>query len=287
VVARSLEFRRWATAGNVKLLLPPRQSRGASLGRLDDATGRDNDFHYTNSVDATRKKLGFRMNSKELIRTILFEPILFFLVLLIIRAIFFTTLELVSPARKVMYRSVLLNDLTACFTYAWLVFPLAAYLNSFVPGYHPYPVDVGKIPLALRVVLYFALADFGHYWIHRMMHGQLLWRVHKWHHTPTYMYWLGGVRATVPQQFLVNIPYVLAYPVLDPSPWWIPLAVVTVSTVQNDWVHLNVGWRTKLLEWIIVTPRFHHIHHSAEPLHYMANMGNIFSIWDRLFGTYI
>ena len=27
-------FRRWATAGNVKLLLPPRQSRGASLGRL-------------------------------------------------------------------------------------------------------------------------------------------------------------------------------------------------------------------------------------------------------------
>ena len=31
----------------------------------------------------------------------------------------------------------------------------------------------------------------------------------------------------------------------------------------------------------------HHIHHSADPRHHMANMGNIFSLWDRLFGTYI
>jgi len=99
-----------------------------------------------------------------------------------------------------------------------------------------------------------------------------LWRVHKWHHSPTYMYWLGGVRATLPQQFLVNIPYVMAYLLLDISPWWIMTALGIISTVQNDWMHMNVTWRSNWLEWIFVTPRYHHIHHSVDPRDYMANM---------------
>ena len=50
---------------------------------------------------------------------------------------------------------------------------------------------------------------------------------------------------------------------------------------------LHVRWKTKWINWIFVTPRFHHIHHSTDPRYYLANMGNIFSVWDRLFGTYI
>lgn len=221
----------------------------------------------------------------ELIRHFLLAPLVFGLVLFVARSVFFTALETLWPARAVSYRTVAKNDLIALTAYVWIIFPLAAYLNRVVPGYHPYPAP--EWPLLFRLILYFALADFGHYWIHRLMHTRLFWRVHKWHHSPTYMYWLGGVRATLPQQFLVNISYVLAYPVLEPSPWWMALALGTIAAVQNDWVHLNVGWRTKWLEWILVTPRVHHIHHSADSDHYMANMGNIFSIWDRIFGTYI
>jgi sterol desaturase/sphingolipid hydroxylase (fatty acid hydroxylase superfamily) len=65
------------------------------------------------------------------------------------------------------------------------------------------------------------------------------------------------------------------------------LIVGVISTVQNDWVHMKVSLRWRWLEYLVVTPRFHHIHHSADSRHYMANMGNIFSIWDRMFGTYI
>jgi len=50
---------------------------------------------------------------------------------------------------------------------------------------------------------------------------------------------------------------------------------------------MNVTWRSNWLEWIFVTPRYHHIHHSIDPDYYMANMSNLLSIWDRLFGTYI
>jgi sterol desaturase/sphingolipid hydroxylase (fatty acid hydroxylase superfamily) len=218
---------------------------------------------------------------------ILFSPVVFFFLLFLGRAIFFTTLESIRPAHVVTYRAVVMKDLAASLAYAYLIFPFAAKLSMMVPGHHSFPAGVGELPLPLRVVLYFILADFGHYWIHRLTHTRYFWQVHKWHHSPTYMYWLGGVRATLPQQFLVNIPYVIASPLLDISPWWMALAIGMISTIQNDWMHMNVTWQSNWLEWIFVTPRYHHIHHSTDPQHYMANMANLFSVWDRLFGTYV
>ncbi|MGO9418883.1 sterol desaturase family protein [Roseiarcus sp.] len=44
--------------------------------------------------------------------------------------------------------------------------------------------------------------------MHRLMHTRHFWRFHKWHHSPTYMYWLAGCRATVQQQFPVGVPYI-------------------------------------------------------------------------------
>jgi sterol desaturase/sphingolipid hydroxylase (fatty acid hydroxylase superfamily) len=217
----------------------------------------------------------------------LFSPIVFFFLLFLGRAVFFTTLEIVRPARTVNYRSVIGKDLVANATFVYLIYPLGLRLNHYFPGYHAYPASVGAWPLPLRLLLYLILGDFGHYWIHRLTHTRWLWQVHKWHHWPTYMYWLGGVRTTLPDLFLVNIPYVLAYPLLDLSPWWMVLATGTISVLQNDWMHMNVTWRSDWLEWIFVTPRYHHIHHSADPQHYTLNLASLFTIWDRLFGTYI
>jgi len=50
---------------------------------------------------------------------------------------------------------------------------------------------------------------------------------------------------------------------------------------------MNVTWRSHWLEWIVVTSRYHHIHHSDNPLHYKANLGSLFTLWDRIFGTYV
>jgi sterol desaturase/sphingolipid hydroxylase (fatty acid hydroxylase superfamily) len=137
------------------------------------------------------------------------------------------------------------------------------------------------------VLCYLVVADLGHYWIHRLMHHEYLWRIHKWHHAPDYMYWLMGVRATLPQQVLVNLPYIVAYSFLGLSPWWMVLAVGAGHVLQNDWMHLNVTWRSSWLEWLIVTPRYHHVHHSDQPEHYRANLAALFTAWDRVFGTYV
>jgi sterol desaturase/sphingolipid hydroxylase (fatty acid hydroxylase superfamily) len=217
----------------------------------------------------------------------LFSPVVFFSLLFLGRVIFFTTLEVLRPARRMHYRLVALDDLIACGLYIFVVLPAASYLNRIMPGYHPFPVSISRLPLALRFAIYLVLADFGHYWIHRLHHTQHFWQMHKWHHSPTYMYWLGGVRATIPQQFMVNIPYLLAYPFVSISPWWVGLAITVHSAIQNDWMHMNVTWRSNWLEWLFVTPRYHHIHHSDNPKHYGKNLGNLFTVWDRLFGTYL
>jgi sterol desaturase/sphingolipid hydroxylase (fatty acid hydroxylase superfamily) len=40
------------------------------------------------------------------------------------------------------------------------------------------------------------------------------------------------------------------------------------------------------LNWLIVTPDYHRIHHSAT-LHRGKNLAGTFRIWDMMFGTYV
>jgi sterol desaturase/sphingolipid hydroxylase (fatty acid hydroxylase superfamily) len=51
-------------------------------------------------------------------------------------------------------------------------------------------------------------------------------------------------------------------------------------------MHMNTTWRSQWLEWVFVTPRYHHVHHGDDPALYMRNFGVVFTFWDRLFGTY-
>ena len=37
-------------------------------------------------------------------------------------------------------------------------------------------------------------------------------------------------------------------------------------------MHLNVRFRLPYLEWLLVTPRYHHIHHSSNPEHFTKNL---------------
>jgi sterol desaturase/sphingolipid hydroxylase (fatty acid hydroxylase superfamily) len=161
------------------------------------------------------------VNRQAIVLFILAHVVLF---AFLVRALVFTTLEKVWPARPHSYRPTILNDLTATAAYVWVVVPLAIYFDRFILRYHRFPLDVETVPIPLRLVLYLVVADFGYYWVHRLMHTRYVWRVHMWHHSPPLIYWLAGMRATVPQQFLVNLPYFLMYPILGAVPWWVTMA---------------------------------------------------------------
>ena len=186
------------------------------------------------------------------------SPVLFFGAFFLFRAALWGVIEYFWSARPVAYRKVAAKDFAAQLFHVFLIIPLVVYLYDRVFASYPQPQILQEIPIALRIVLYLLLGDLGYYWMHRLMYTNVLWQAHKWHHSPTYMYWLAGCRATITQQFLVGVPYVLASPVLNPSPWWIYTGLAIFSYLNVDWMHLNtpwgtVGWNGSLLRLGITT----------------------------------
>lgn len=220
-------------------------------------------------------------------RQFVFDHDLFIPLLFTARVIFVTSLEWLVPARKVPYRSILLMDIVGAALVGYLLLPVAWSISERIVIRPVLPEFSSTFPTAASFALYYVVGDFGAYWVHRFLHLGPVWRVHKWHHSPTHMYWLAGYRASLPQQVLFNLPWVAAFSVFGHAPWWMYVTILSSHMLLNDWMHMNVTWRSNWLEWVFVTPRYHHVHHSENSAHANANFGVTFSIWDRLFGTYV
>ena len=68
-----------------------------------------------------------------------------------------------------------------------------------------------------------------------------------------------------------------------------PLVFITVASLNllyQFWVHTRhipkLGW----LEWVLITPSNHRVHHAQNPVYLDRNYGGVFILWDRLFGTF-
>jgi sterol desaturase/sphingolipid hydroxylase (fatty acid hydroxylase superfamily) len=188
-------------------------------------------------------------------------------------------------ARRVAYRKVLARDLGALLVGAFLSIGAGAVLDfvleqlgvvewlRLVPAVPPW----ASIPLGI-------LGVDALYWLHRLLHTSSLWRIHRWHHVPRHMYWLAGIRTSMPQQILYGAtPLILV--ALRLSPVFITVFAL-FGTVTNHWMHANLRFRSRWLEAFLVTPRIHHVHHSIDPRHRGRNFGSLFCIWDRMFGTF-
>lgn len=205
----------------------------------------------------------------------------------------FTFWEKLAPRRQVRYRSNLKNDIGAfavVFTFFLIVGALAAWLEPIlVPAALKEKVtQLGflELPLWGRVVIFYLIWDLSLYWVHRLMHTNWLWPTHRWHHVPTSLWWFVGVRGSFPHIFLTYLPF-LWFQVLS-LPTWLVVPISVHAVVGNAWMHVNItGKWMRPLEWFFVTPRFHVIHHSSKESFYRANLGSMFTIWDRLFGTYV
>jgi sterol desaturase/sphingolipid hydroxylase (fatty acid hydroxylase superfamily) len=194
-------------------------------------------------------------------------------------------LELAKPAHPISYKKGLPLDVVAMLAYQFVMFPIAFRATTWFHLH--YSSFVYDIPLAVRVVVYYLGADLGSYWFHRLMHTRHVWRIHRFHHSATQLYWLAGARATIPQQILFNLPVAFGLPLIADAPVTVLEALVLATIATNDWMHINVAWRSNWLEKIFVTPRYHHIHHSTNAKQHEGNFGVVFSVWDRLFGTYL
>jgi len=129
------------------------------------------------------------------------------------------------------------------------------------------------------------VGDLGLYAMHRFSHTvPWLWRFHVVHHSAEEMDWLIGFRFHPLDLFLTRVA-TLALPVaLGVSP--AAMAVLVAVFGWNSWlVHANVRLRYGALKFLVVSPEFHHWHHSAEREAHNRNYASVVACWDVLFRT--
>ena len=135
----------------------------------------------------------------------------------------------------------------------------------------------------------FVVMDLWTYWWHRLNHRvPLLWRLHKTHHSDpavdvtTSLRFHGG-------ELLVSAALRLALiPMLGLSLAAIALYGATVSIIAQ-FHHANISlvesW-DRFVRLFVVSPSMHKVHHSRVRIETDSNYATVFSLWDRLFGTY-
>lgn len=145
------------------------------------------------------------------------------------------------------------------------------------------------LPLWLTLPGYIVLADFAAYWAHRLLHTGWLWHTHAWHHSPQHLNWLAGLRATPVHILVFLLPYVGAFvlfPFDEAAATGIAMAIL--EALNQHLIHSNVRIpKAAWIERILVTPRYHFVHHNSRAEIANSNYGFIFSVWDRLFGTHV
>lgn len=147
--------------------------------------------------------------------------------------------------------------------------------------------SIGEASWWLVIPAYVVLADFCAYWAHRALHTRWLWPTHAWHHSPKFLYWLSGLRGSPIHLLLLYAPYTFAFVVFPlPDAAAIGGVLLVLNASNQHYIHSNLKLPcARQLEWLLVTPRFHFVHHSTTPSVANSNYGFLFSVWDRLFGT--
>jgi len=143
---------------------------------------------------------------------------------------------------------------------------------------------VASQPVWLQVLELMLLADLVQYWVHRTFHRvPWLWRFHAIHHSIREMDWLAGSRLHLVDVIITRAVVVVPAFVLgfaEPALYaW--LVIIALHGVLN---HVNLRFRLRWIEHLLVTPRFHYWHHAVTPPD--RNFAVHFPWLDRLFGTH-
>jgi sterol desaturase/sphingolipid hydroxylase (fatty acid hydroxylase superfamily) len=138
----------------------------------------------------------------------------------------------------------------------------------------------------IAILLSMLVNDIFLYWFHRAQHGSvMLWQEHLVHHCDEYMNVTTGPRIHLLDNVIAALLVTLPTSVLFNLP---PVEIAAVAWLPYLWgyfTHSNLRVGFGPLWWLLVSPQYHRIHHSAEPAHQNTNFAAWFPIIDIVFGT--
>ena len=130
----------------------------------------------------------------------------------------------------------------------------------------------------------FVAYDLCYYWKHRFGHEwRIMWASHSAHHQSE-EYNLSTARRPTRTDYTGFAFYLPMY--LAGTPAYVMISVGTLNLVYQFWVHTQHVDRLGVLDYLLVTPSNHRVHHAKNPTYIDKNYGGFFIVWDRLFGTF-
>jgi sterol desaturase/sphingolipid hydroxylase (fatty acid hydroxylase superfamily) len=131
--------------------------------------------------------------------------------------------------------------------------------------------------------------SLGHYAIHVASHKiPLVWRFHRVHHCDVHLDVSSALRSHPLEMIAISLIMIPVNVLCGLSP--VVLAIYEgVEAVANMLTHANIRVPASVerrVRWLVMTPSLHRLHHSTFQAETDSNYGNVFSFWDRLFGTY-
>lgn len=150
---------------------------------------------------------------------------------------------------------------------------------------------IPKTALWIYILIGILLLDFiGAYLAHLIEHKiKFLWRFHLIHHSDTWIDTTSGNRHH-PGESIIRFVFTTLGVLIIGCPMWMVFMYQTLSVISTQFTHANSALPKKLdvfLSYFIVSPDMHKVHHHYKLPYTDSNYGNIFSIWDRIFGTFM
>jgi len=156
-------------------------------------------------------------------------------------------------------------------SYGWLVENIAIYKLE---------------PLWLAIFIAFLVQDFTGYWMHRLNHRvNIFWNRHVIHHSSEEFNLACALRQSISETFKFSAILMIPAALLG-IPVNIFIILAPIHLFMQFWYHTRLIGKMGFLEYIIVTPSHHRVHHAINSEYLDKNYGQILIIWDKLFNTF-
>jgi len=143
--------------------------------------------------------------------------------------------------------------------------------------------------ILLTIIIGVLSLDFSSWLVHFIMHkSKFLWRFHLIHHSDNKVDVTTGLRHHPGDSILRGIFFLILI-FISGAPVYAVMIYQTLLVLSTAFTHANINlpkWLDRGLGYILVSPNMHKVHHHWKQPYTDSNFGAVFSIWDRLLGTY-
>lgn len=138
-------------------------------------------------------------------------------------------------------------------------------------------------PVWVTFLAVIVLMDFVYYWIHRLLHTKVFWPFHAAHHQPENVDLLATYRLHPIQYLMISMRFFVGFAFHLTAASWLGIQLLTFA--YGIFIHINKPWSLGVLHYLLVSPVSHRWHHERRSGSKAVNYGNMFMIWDLMFGT--